>query len=64
MWMHTTVYQDILATILIWQFGDLQVNCQNKKSPISRYQSWPDKCAAPSSSSNKCARVSQRTTAS
>jgi len=32
-----TVYQEILATILFWQFGDSEVNRQIKKLPIIRY---------------------------
>ena len=29
-----TVYRDILATVLIWRFGDSEANRQTKKSPI------------------------------
>ena len=50
----STIYREILATVLIWQFGDSEVNHQIKKS---RYQIRTDTCMVPSRSSNKCARV-------
>ena len=34
-----TVYREILATVLIWRFGDLEANRQIKKSPI--INGWP-----------------------
>ena len=55
--LHNTLYREILATVLIWLFGDSEVNCQIKKSPLIRYQSRPDTHAAPSPSYNKCARI-------